>query len=230
MNHAGSGRFKAYSAGSHPTGKVNPLALKALAEDAAADGRLSQQELGRVRHDPMRRRSTSCSPSATRRRARSARYGRPADDGALGRAGSGCCRGLRRGEDAALQRRGAHAEAAHRSDAGAAAGAARRDGAPARTARDRQGRDRPSPHDHQRPILCTHNSARSVLAERYLTRLGRAVHRGRHRARASCCPALVPGASAALEVAQVNLPVGVLIWVMIIPMLLQDRLRRARRR
>lgn len=31
MNHAGRGRFKAFSAGSHPTGKVNPFALNALA-------------------------------------------------------------------------------------------------------------------------------------------------------------------------------------------------------
>ena len=32
MNHAGRGRFKAYSAGSHPTGIVNPHALQALRE------------------------------------------------------------------------------------------------------------------------------------------------------------------------------------------------------
>jgi arsenate reductase (thioredoxin) len=32
MNDAARGRFKAYSAGSHPTGVVNPLALEALAE------------------------------------------------------------------------------------------------------------------------------------------------------------------------------------------------------
>jgi len=32
MNDAARGRFKAYSAGSHPTGVVNPFALEALAE------------------------------------------------------------------------------------------------------------------------------------------------------------------------------------------------------
>lgn len=30
MNHYGAGRFKAYSAGSHPAGQVNPFALQAL--------------------------------------------------------------------------------------------------------------------------------------------------------------------------------------------------------
>lgn len=39
MNHAGRGRFMAFSAGSHPTGAVNPLALSTLKQlQIAADG------------------------------------------------------------------------------------------------------------------------------------------------------------------------------------------------
>ena len=39
MNHLGGGRFKAWSAGSHPNGTVNPFALKTLAAwHAATDG------------------------------------------------------------------------------------------------------------------------------------------------------------------------------------------------
>ena len=32
MNHAGRGRYRAYSAGSHPNGRVNPIALELLAK------------------------------------------------------------------------------------------------------------------------------------------------------------------------------------------------------
>ena len=39
MNHLGGGRFKAWSAGSHPNGTVNPFALKTLAAwHVATDG------------------------------------------------------------------------------------------------------------------------------------------------------------------------------------------------
>ena len=34
MNHLGQGRFRAYSAGSHPTGKVNPCAIEMVSDMA----------------------------------------------------------------------------------------------------------------------------------------------------------------------------------------------------
>lgn len=34
LNHYGSGRFRAFSAGSHPIGKVNPFALELLERSA----------------------------------------------------------------------------------------------------------------------------------------------------------------------------------------------------
>ena len=49
LNRLGNGRFKGYSAGSMPTGRVNPFALEFLrAQGLPVDG-LAQQELGRVR-------------------------------------------------------------------------------------------------------------------------------------------------------------------------------------
>jgi hypothetical protein len=70
---------------------------------------------------------------------------------------------------------------------------------------------RPEPARSARPDMSTF--------ERYLTALGRRLHRRRHRARA--LPAgRVPGHRRA-EIAKVNLPVAVLIWLMIIPMLMK---------
>ena len=40
LNSAGGGRFRAYSAGSHPTGKVNPFALEILRKNRIVTGAL----------------------------------------------------------------------------------------------------------------------------------------------------------------------------------------------
>lgn len=40
LNHAGKGKFRAYSAGSKPGGKVNPFALELLSKNAMAVGDL----------------------------------------------------------------------------------------------------------------------------------------------------------------------------------------------
>jgi arsenate reductase (thioredoxin) len=43
INHLGSGRFRAFSAGSHPTGKVNPNALATLARHGISTDGFSSQ-------------------------------------------------------------------------------------------------------------------------------------------------------------------------------------------
>ena len=70
LNKLGAGRFRAYSAGSHPRGSVHPVALELL------------QSLGyksfapsRGTRSPTLRSSISSSPSATMRRLKCARFG-----------------------------------------------------------------------------------------------------------------------------------------------------------
>lgn len=43
LNHLGRGRFRAYSAGSHPTGRVNPFALQLLEEKRLPTDRLGSK-------------------------------------------------------------------------------------------------------------------------------------------------------------------------------------------
>ncbi len=58
LNVLGAGRFRAYSAGSFPSGKVQPIAAE-LARAFGYDRTAAQQELGRVRAGRIHRRSTS---------------------------------------------------------------------------------------------------------------------------------------------------------------------------
>jgi arsenate reductase len=67
MNSAARGRFKAFSAGSHPTGVVNPFALEALRElRIPADGFRSKSwdELGRPDSPPLDFVFTVCDQAA----------------------------------------------------------------------------------------------------------------------------------------------------------------------
>ena len=56
LNNLGNGRFKAYSAGSHPNGKVHPLAIKWLSEQGYATDQLrskSWDEFAALNAPPM---------------------------------------------------------------------------------------------------------------------------------------------------------------------------------
>ena len=44
----GAGRFRAFSAGSHPKGSVNPFALKVLESYGLSDRRTPLEKLGRI--------------------------------------------------------------------------------------------------------------------------------------------------------------------------------------
>ena len=75
LNRWGQGRFRAFSAGSQPTGRVHPMALRLLQNlNFRTEGLRSKswEEFTA----PARRRSISCSPSATAPPPRSARSGR----------------------------------------------------------------------------------------------------------------------------------------------------------
>ena len=67
LNAMGRGRFKAWSAGSHPKGEVHPFALELIEKNRLPVGALRSR---------VRRRSISCSRSATTRRGRYAPFGR----------------------------------------------------------------------------------------------------------------------------------------------------------
>ena len=67
MNHWGAGRFRAYSAGSQPTGKVNPCAVTLLAEMGMTDYQMrskSWDEFARPGAPAMRAVITVCDRAA----------------------------------------------------------------------------------------------------------------------------------------------------------------------
>ena len=76
LNKLGRGKFRAYSAGSQPKGEVNPNTIALLQGLGYDTSRLSFEVVERIRRSPARRRSISCSPSATTRPAKPARSGR----------------------------------------------------------------------------------------------------------------------------------------------------------
>ena len=87
VNRVGTGKFKGYSAGSMPTGKVHPMALELLNRlnyDTSNARSKSWEEFSA----PVRRNSISSSPFATTPRTKFARSGRATNERALGLARS----------------------------------------------------------------------------------------------------------------------------------------------
>ena len=74
LNRLGLGKFKAYSAGSYPTGEVNPACPQVLRKSNFDVSKLPLEVLGQFA-GPGAPNSISCSPSATTRRKRSAPSG-----------------------------------------------------------------------------------------------------------------------------------------------------------
>ena len=74
LNAAGRGKYRAFSAGSHPKGQVNPFALELLQKHRLDTTGLRSKNW-RSSRSPVPRKWTSSSPSATTRRRKSARSG-----------------------------------------------------------------------------------------------------------------------------------------------------------
>ena len=60
LNRWGHGTFRAFSAGSHPTDEVHPLALALLTQSWAEDRGAAQLRVGTSSTGPGRRSSTAC--------------------------------------------------------------------------------------------------------------------------------------------------------------------------
>jgi protein-tyrosine-phosphatase len=75
LNNLGKGRFRAFSAGSHPAGAVNPFALELLQKNHFPTAELRSKPWDEFAHADAPH-SISSSPCATRRRARCAQRGR----------------------------------------------------------------------------------------------------------------------------------------------------------
>ena len=96
LNKLGAGKFRAYSAGSHPKGRVNPHTiqlLQSLGYDTSGFRSKSWNEFAK----PGAPYARFCLHRLRQRRGRDLpSVARPADDGALGRSRSGRSRRLRR--------------------------------------------------------------------------------------------------------------------------------------
>jgi protein-tyrosine-phosphatase len=74
LNKLGAGKFRAYSAGSHPKGQINPHTLQLL-QGLGYDTSVFARSRGASSPGRARRRSILSSRSVTTRRARPARHG-----------------------------------------------------------------------------------------------------------------------------------------------------------
>ena len=92
MNRLGMGRFRGYSAGSHPKGQVHPYAIDLLRNQNYITD-CSGPKTGKSSRCRTRREWILCSPFVTTPRTRFALSAGAADDGPLGCTRPGRCRG-----------------------------------------------------------------------------------------------------------------------------------------